>query len=323
MYHKELAQEMKRGFPYPLYVLWGDNSEQVDEILKQMEKVVLGNGPVDFNRDVFHKFASVSDILNQAMTLPFLSPRRFVVLKDFHEFKASQTKALVPYFNNPSETTCMVIVSLKEPKEEVQKKAKVFSLALKERDIPRWAKDRAKELGFTLTDDAVDYLMELIGPDTGTLCMELDKLALSGKKTVGEKEIEALSVAQREYTPFQLIDAIRQNKKELAFRILHALLDSKNTTPYGILGTLVWNYGQLYALWEEKGKKPPKMNIYTYKTLSSCLPHCSLNYFYKLFKALHEADIKIKTSQMGDIALDSLIITLLQVQKEQLGQLMR
>jgi DNA polymerase-3 subunit delta len=315
MYHKDLARELKRGFPEALYVLWGDTSEQVDEILKEIEKIVLGKAPVDFNLDVFHKFASAAEIVNQAKTLPLLSPRRLIVIKDFHEFKANQTKTLVPYFKNLSDTTCMVIVSLKEPKEEILKAAKVFPLALKERDIAGWAKDRAKGLGFTLTEEAVDYLIELIGPDAGLLCMELDKLALSGKKTVSEKEIEALIGAQREYTPFQLIDAIRRKNKELSFRILHALLDSKNTTPYGILGALVWNYSQLYALWENKGKQPPKMNIYTYKTLSSCLPHCSLNYFYKLFKALHEADIKIKTSQMGDIALDALIINLLQIQK--------
>ena len=312
-----LKRELKKGFPAPLYVIWGDSSEQVDEILKKIQDVVLGQASVDFNFKVFHKLSSVTEILNQALTFPFLSPRRLIVIKDFHEFKANQTKALLNYFDNPSDTTCMVLVSQKEPKAEIKKRAKDFSLALKEKDIPTWINDRAKGLGFKLTDNAVDYLFELIGPDIGALCMELDKLLLSGKKIVDVDEIEASTGARRQYTPFQLIDAIRKNKKEQAFKILHALLDSKTSTPYSILGTLVWHYRQLYALWEEKGRKPPKMNFYTYKTLSGYLPYCSQDYFYNLFAALHEADIKIKTSQMGDIALDALVIKLLQIQERQ------
>lgn len=312
---KALEQELKKGFPAPLYVIWGDSSEQVDEVLEKIQEVVLGNCPVDFNINVFHKFSPVSEILNQALTFPFLSPRRLIIIKDFHEFKAGQTKALLKYFDNPSDTTCMVLVSQKEPKAEIKKKAKDFSLVLKEKDIPAWVKGRAQGLGFKLNDNAVDYLFELIGPDTGTLCMELDKLSLLGKKIVDVKDIEALTGASREYTPFQLIDAIRQNKKEQAFKILHSLLDSKASTPYSILGTLVWHYSQLYALWEAKGKKPPKMNFYVYKTLSNYLPICSQDYFYNLFKVLHEADTKIKTSQMGDIALDALVIKLLQTQE--------
>ena len=99
--------------------------------------------------------------------------------------------------------------------------------------------------------------------------------------------------------------------KDRAFTILKALLDSNTTSPELILGTLVWHYGQFYMLWSHKGKRPPKMWEKTYRILSRHLRFCSEDYFFDIFRKLHEADVKIKTSGRPEIALEILLLSLL------------
>lgn len=318
MLNKALQKEIGKFLPKPVYFIWGEDTLLLEEVLTKAVEVVIASHLKDFNYDTFYPSANPHEVLDAASTLPLMSSRRLVVLKDFHLFPISNIKVITTYFEKPCESTCMLIFSQKEPRKiarEVIDKFSdlpVFHIEIKEADIPAWVKQKAQEKGIKLTNNAVDYLIEFVGHDTGLLMGEIEKLSLSGLKSIDSKDIVSFTNMVRDYTAFNLIDAIITGNKIKAFRILKTLLEGRSFKVESILGALNWHYRQFYNLYKGKGKRPQKMKETTYKGLLKYLPSYTERHFYHIFHELHQADIGIKSSGRPELNLEILLIKLLQ-----------
>lgn len=312
MLNKTLLGEIKKGLPGPLYYVWSEESCFLEEALSKFVEVVIASHPADFNYDTFDSSTPVQEIINSAMTLPFMAPRRLVVIKDFQEFKAPAVKSLKKYLDSPSDTTCMLILSRKAARATMKVKWKSIGLNIKEWEIPAWLRQAAAARGLKLSNDAVDYLIEFVGYEVGMLLMELEKLSLSGKKTITGEDIKASTGMMRKYTTFDLVDSIIAGQKARAFRILKTMFGGSSMEAPVILGTLNWHYKQFYSLWLNKGKRPARMREKTFRGLSKYLPSCNEDSFFNIFKSLHEADLGVKTSGRPELVIELLLIKLLQ-----------
>ncbi|MBI4848591.1 MAG: DNA polymerase III subunit delta [Nitrospirae bacterium] len=312
MLNKTLQKEVENGLPGPLYFIWSEEGCFLEEALSKIIEVVIASAPVDFNYSAFYPSAAPPEILNAALTLPFMASRRLVVIKDFHLFPASAVKALTPYLKGPADTTCMVVFSQKAPAASLDVGWKVYSLNIQERDMPAWLKHAAAQKGLKLSDDAVDYLIEYVGFDAGLLLMEIEKLTSLGNKTISGKDIIDSTSMMREYTTFDLVDSLIARQSTKAFRILKTLFSGRSGELPVILGTLNWHYKQFYSLWLNKGRRPAKMREGTYRTLSKYLPHFKEEDFLGIFQDLHEADLGIKSSGRPELVLEVLLVRLLQ-----------
>ncbi len=313
MLNKALNKELENGLPNPLYYLWGEESFFLEEALSRAVEIVIASFPKEFNYDLFYSSASPQEILDAALTLPFMAQRRLLVLKDFHQFPDAAIKSLLPYFREPSETTCMVILSQKTPKKVVSDVfKKTYSLSVKEKDVPVWLKQFSARKGIRITDDAIERLIEYVGFDIGLLVKEIEKLSYSSPKTINAGEVTSSICMAREYTTFNLVDALVAGQKAKAFRILKVIIAGKAMETAAVLGTLTWHYREFYNLYLSKGKKPQKMRITTYRTLVKHLPLFNEDDFQRIFQSLHEADLGIKTSGRPELALEILLIKLLQ-----------
>jgi len=311
MPNNEFNRELKKGLPEPVYLLWSKENFFLEEALNNVIKVFFASQQKDFNYDIFYPDVNPYDIFDAALTLPFLSSRRLIILKDFHQFSKEHMEVLNRYFKEPSNTTCMVILSSKEPKLK-NLKLRIYPLNIRESDIPEWIEQIAVQKGIKLSEDAVRYLVEFVGTDTGLLASEIGKLALLGSKSIGKKDIIDSIGMTKEYTPFNLIDALIAGEKTKAFRVLKALTEGKISDMVYVPGTLNWHYKEFYTLWRNKGKRPFKMKETTYRTLLKYLPYFKEEYFYQIFQYLHEADIEMKSSSHPQITLEVLLIKLLQ-----------
>ena len=312
MANKSLDREFDNGAPAPLYYLWSAESCFLEEARETFIRIVLSSGPRDFNYDVFDASSEPQNIIDAACTLPVMSSRRLVIVRDFHQFTASALKTLGKYLHEPSESTCMVILSQKAPKASLKCNWKVYPLSIREWDIPDWVKRFAAGKGITLTKDALDYLIEFVGFDLGLLIMEVEKLALSEKKTVTGRDVLSSTSMMRTYTSFDLVDALIAGEQTRAFRILKTMLSGNAFDAPVILGTLNWHFREFYSLWLNKGKRPAKMREKTYRALKGHLPSYSEDDFCTIFRRLHEADVGIKTSGRAEIVMEILLIRLLE-----------
>ncbi len=208
MLNKRLHIEFEKGLTEPLYFIWSEESLFLEQVLAKALEVVITSSSKDFNYDVFYSSDTAQNILNVAETLPVMSPRRLVVLKDFHRFSSSNIKAMVPYLKNPCKSTCMIILSSKEPKHKLDINWQIYPLKIRENDIPAWLRQKVSGKGIKITENGIDYLIDLVGPDIGLLNIEIEKLALSGLKVIDSKDIASFTGMMREYTSFDLVDAI-------------------------------------------------------------------------------------------------------------------
>ena len=312
MLNKTLLIEIEKGLPGPVYYLWSEENVFLEDSLARCVEAAIDPDNVDFNYDVFYPSSEPQEILDAASTLPFMTQRRVVVIKDFHQFKAPAVKALTQYLDEPSESTCMIILSQKAPKKALKFKWKIFSLNMREGEIPVWLKQVAARKKVKLTNDAVENLIEFVGYDAGLLMMEVEKLCLSGSGSITGKDVVSSTSMMRTFTPFDLLDSLISGQKTRSFRILKTMFSGSSMEAPVILGTLNWHYKQFYSLWLNKGKRPAKMREKTFRSLKSHLPSFRERHFLHIFQSLHEADLGIKTSGRPELEIEVLLIKLLQ-----------
>jgi len=312
MLNKTLLREIEKSLPAPLYFIWSEESFFLEEALLKIVGTVIAGAPEEFNYDVFYPASPPQEIVNAASTMPFMSSRRLVVLKDFHAFPAPAVKALVPYFTNPAVTACMVVFSQKAPAASLDI-TKVYCLNIKDSDIPAWLKQAAAQRGLRLTGEAVDSLIEFVGYEVGLLTMELEKLASSGSRTISGSDVASSASMVREFTTFELVDSLIAGKSSRAFMILKNLISNMGSHELPIImGTLNWHYRQFYSLWMNKGKRPMKMKETSYRALVKYLPSLQEEDFFRIFQNLHEADLGLKKSGRPELVLEVLLVKLLQ-----------
>src|SRR4030065_504803 len=112
MKYAELIRSLNQGKILPLYLFYGEEEFLVQEALDLITKKVVDPGAKDFNFNVLYcRDTSVSELVNLAQTLPFLSEKRLVIAKEIDAFKAVDLVKLAPYLNDPSPSTCLVMVS--------------------------------------------------------------------------------------------------------------------------------------------------------------------------------------------------------------------
>lgn len=312
MLNKTLQKEIQKGLPDPLYYLWSEEACFLEDALQKFIEVVSDPNSMDFNYDVYDSASNMQEILDTLSTLPFMARRRLVVIKDFHQIAAAGTRMLMTYFQDPSESTCLLILSQKAPKKTLKFEGKVFPVNIRESDIPAWLRQAALKKGIKLTSDAVDSLIEYVGYDAGLLLMEIEKLTLSEKNTITGKDILSSTSMMRKYSTFDLLDSLIAGQKTRAFRILKTIFGGSPHEAPVILGTLNWHYKQFYSLWRNRGRRPAKMREKTFRALMKYLPSFKETDFFNIFRSLHEADVGIKTSGRPELVLEVLLIKLLQ-----------
>ncbi|MBI4844215.1 MAG: DNA polymerase III subunit delta [Nitrospirae bacterium] len=311
MSNSSLEKELEKGLPRNLYYFWGEEAFFLDEALRKAVGKVISGTQADFNYDTFYPSSSPGEILDAASTLPFMAARRLVVLKDFHQYSKSVVEALMPCLREPFEHLCMLVFSQKAPPKKLAGvQWMIFKAGIQESEVPGWLKRFAAERGLQLSAEAVDSLIEHAGFDAGLLASEVEKLLLSGKKRIDEKDVTDSTSSVREYTTFNLIDAIVAGQRAKSFTILRSLLSEKALATV-ILGTLNWHYREFYDLWLNKGRRPAKMRDSTYGRLSKNLRSFNEDDFQRIFQSLHEADAAVKSGR-PELVLEVLLIKLLQ-----------
>jgi DNA polymerase-3 subunit delta len=139
------------------------------------------------------------------------------------------------YIRNPSPNTCFVLYgqtigSWKKHRKEIEKIGDVTEYTrLKGRALVSWMKNRMKEKGKTLSEEAADYLVEVMGDHLFDLDNALEKVFLSvgGKGTIELSDMEEITSEVKVSTVFDLTDAIGLQNLEKALGILGKAMESK------------------------------------------------------------------------------------------------
>ncbi|MBP5287253.1 MAG: DNA polymerase III subunit delta [Elusimicrobiales bacterium] len=105
----DIEQEWKKGKTRPVYYLSGEETAVKEKIIK---KIIPLFRPETFNYSMRQaQTCDINAFLDEARTVPMLSDRRFLALKDAQTLNKEALKALIEYIQNPCDTSCMIIAA--------------------------------------------------------------------------------------------------------------------------------------------------------------------------------------------------------------------
>ena len=292
---KQLQQEISKGLPQRVYLFHSTEDFLLYESLTAIKEKSTDSDA--FNFDVFDLKSpdfnmTIDQIIDVMNTLPFLSARKTVIIRNVQKLSKKDLKKLEGYVANPAATTLLVMLHEgKAPKlfdASATRDLKPISVNLQEQDMPSWVKERAKEKGIKFTDKAVEYLICYAGTDPGMLSSEIEKFASwNTSEAIDADDIKGIVYAGAEYDAFDIINALGKRDLKEVFRIFESI--NKNTDPQMLLGALNWQYSSMLARSQKKDQGK----------------------FRRIFRLLHEADIANKTSRQ--FVLEDLFVKLLRI----------
>lgn len=239
MLKDELMAKQKMEI-YPVYFLYGPEDYLIEEEIQRLLSETLSEKERGLNMHIFSgEDHSSQEIVRAAQTLPMFSQYRFVLVSEADEFDEDKTETLLEYIQNPSPSTCLVMYAQtlglwKRHRSDIEKVGEVIECTrLKGRGLVSWVRKRMTEKGKTLSEEAADYLVEVVGDHLHDLENALEKafLSVGEKRAIELADVEGIASDVKISTVFDLMDAIGHQNLEKAFGILEKAMESK-TIPF-------------------------------------------------------------------------------------------
>ena len=269
----ELQARVQKGKPIPAILLLGDEPYLRDACRAALIEHYVPDAArawavSRYSADRGDTQAAV----DQAQTLPMLSPQQVVFLEDAESIEAmNESKreqaiaALESYLSDPAKFTVFVVEAnsldqrMKLAKMLMEKTLVVAvafgeTLDAKLSSAIALARTIAKDEGAEFEKGAAEDLAECVAADLQRLKTEIAKLATFAgeKKIIRRADVAALVVSEKAATIWELADflATRQSKKALEF-LERLLRDGEEPLP--MLGAMAWMYRKLIEASEVRG----------------------------------------------------------------------
>ena len=270
---------------------------------------------------------SVSDVLDELRTAPFLTDKRVVVVKEADDFVSENRQLLERYFDNPCPTGILILTVKSWPKQtklakKLGKVGKLISVAQpKSWQLPgRLVKYASDAHDKKLTTEAAELLVELSGDELARLYSEVDKLALfaDAEKVITPGHIEQLVGHNRIFGVFQVIDAIVAGNVGQAISRLRNMFAEDKTAEYTVVGAFAFHFRRMFnakALLG-KGLRPAevasRLRIWGNKDgFFQQVRKMTLGQIGSVLQQLATIDFKIKTGQTkAEVAVEQLVLNL-------------
>ena len=257
----KVLERLEAGRLDPFYLFYGPAEFLMERVLDRIRAGYIPEGVRDFNQEILYgeKNLDPSEIIGRAQSAPFMASNRLIVVRRTEALPAAQLSKLVPYLENPTETTCVIFVSQKTNfRVSFYKAIRDAGLAvsfeeLKGRQVTAWIRRTAKEMELELTSGACDVLQEVVGNRLRDLHGELEKLRArygSGGR-VDADEVRELAIHSRSFTIFELVNLISVRDARGSLSVLSRFLEEEGgrDAPLGIIGML---NRQVRLLWQTK-----------------------------------------------------------------------
>jgi DNA polymerase-3 subunit delta len=329
MAYREIFNDIKAGRYKRLYLFYGPEEYIKTQALAQMTAAMVPEAFMALNSHVMDEGCTeAQDIINSCETLPFMSEKRLVVVKDYSGFKgrkAAGEDELKAYMERIPESTCLVFYNRGDvdKSRQMYKAVKKFGSVieferLKGAELRKWTASAFKKRGVDISAADLDYFLFLVGNRLEDISNEVQKLAAyAGEASViNRSAIDDIVTPQPEHTVFQLIDAIAEHKGDRALLLLDELIGSGQA----ILGIIVMLSRQLRLMLQCKyyinsgynqAKIAETLKIHPF-VAKKCMKQCRGFTERQLKKALDEClelDYGIKRGKIRDrIGIEMLIV---------------
>ncbi len=321
-----LVSELKTADLKPVYFLFGDDYFTINSAIKAISKSTEPLLTSDFDRETIsaEKKSSLTDIMDLAYTFPFGSEKKLLIVKNFENF--NNKKQLLEYIINPNDTTVLVLANYgkisnlsSEPYKTLENKKQIFEAReLRGVELENWVRKRCKQLGFEINTESVKTLVEIVGEDKSLLEMQLQKFKsfLGDNKEISVNDIRKLSSATKEYSIFDLLNAIGKGNAASSIKIINNLLDCGKDMVF-ILSMLTKFFSVIAQsieldqrrLSDNDASKAIGVSKYYYINCKNAKYFKDENRLLRAANALYKTDLTLKTTNVDEKTLATIMIT--------------
>jgi DNA polymerase-3 subunit delta len=294
--------------------------ELLDELLEPSQRAT---GLFDAEADL----VSVSEVLDELRTVPFLTDKRVVLVKGADKFISENRPLLEKYFDRPCPTGRLILtVRTWDARTNLAKKLPKVGKLIKvaqptRRELPqRLMKYASDAHDKKLSRDAAELLIELTGDELTRLYSEIDKLALfaDAEKVITPKHIESLIGHNRLFNAFTVIDAVIAGNPGQAVERLRGMFAQDKSTEYTVVGAFAFHFRRMFnaKVMLNKGVRADEVGkrfkIWSHKDkFFAQLRQMSLKQIGEYLQQLAETDYAIKTGQTkAPVAMEQLVLKL-------------
>jgi len=341
---KQVMKEFTAGKLKPVYLLYGEEEFFVDQ-LQETAISLVPESQRDFNLDVLYgQDISPARALEIARSYPMMAERRILIIRNFlkisknldeEETNGGHINDFVDYFNNPNPSTLLLLIDPKKPPgntiigREAKKNKSVgfyeFS-SLPDYLLPDWVMDWGKDqFGKKIEPPAAQLLAQFVGSNLQLLSTEIDKVCtfVDTSDTVTQSDVKKIIGSYREYTVFELKDAVTSRNLEQSLGIAEQMLQQSKNNTGELIRTVGFFYSVFVNIWQirrlaETGNTKQQVQAamgvnsnWYFNTLWQDASNFHLSEMPRIFEALFDADRALK----GFSTLDPTTILFLLVQR--------
>ncbi len=220
----KILKEIRKKEFKPFYLLHGDEPYFIEKLADEIENTALSADQRSFNQNIlFGKDITIGALLGYARSFPMMGDKQLLIIKEAQAIAGFEnkdnTKLLEQYFQNPQQSTILVICfndTLDERKAWV-KAADNKGVILKSKKfyddkLPDWIADYCHNLKQKISHKAIQLLIDFVGNDLTRLASEIDKIMLNLKidEEISANAIEKYVGLSKEYNIFEFQKAIVQ-----------------------------------------------------------------------------------------------------------------
>ena len=222
-----------------VYLIYGTQQLRLEQALERLRNRLSAVADLDFNLQTFRgDSARAEDIIAACNTMPFMSDRRLVIVRDTERLSKADLDALTAYVRDPAETTTLVLVA-----EKIDRRLALYSAvdklggvaeykAPKKSEYPAAVLEMFSARGRSAGRDAAESLVKAVGHDLARLSIEVDKVvAFAGEqRTLSRNDVEEVMSTTASTSIFEYLDALGSRDARSCLRHTNELLAQGETT---------------------------------------------------------------------------------------------
>jgi len=257
-------------------------------------------------------------ILQSVQSLPFLAPRKLVVIQNAQSNSALLERVEELIDRVPNEVDVLLVGPVFDKRKAsynvLKKQTKVLEFPeLRTDDLVPWVIKKAKDKGLNIRSADANYLVERVGTNQLVLASEIEKIGLS-TKNIDRETIDMLTDRSVQSTVFSLLDAAFAGDSKKAIELYREQRRNR-VDPHYILAMLSWQLNSLaLAVFAEPQIERTLVGAgvspFSARKSLSLARHINKTDMRNMILVLSDLDEKMKTTSDSDAALELYLLGL-------------
>ncbi len=329
--YERILNHVKKENVRPIYLFFGSENYLKENILNKFKNKLINSNQRELNYKVFYgNKNSISEIINELQTIPFISKYKLVVIKEAEKITQKDEVKLINYFNhfklNNNFSVLLIIYKENTPDKEIVKAVKRIGLIVNfnipnKTKLIQWIKAKFRQNNKEITPEALFYLQSLVSFELSYLFNEIEKIDIytRDKKIIEKEDIITAIGGTESVNIFKVLDSLGQKRANSAIDGL-VRLDNGNLHSLSILAMI---YRQIRLILRTKLlllsganfnqiKKELKLPSFIVEKIEKQSKKYTIKELCRAYKLLNIADLELKDSQKNSqIILEELVMNII------------